>query len=184
MHTTTVSKNYAVPAGIYLHIVNNGKPRALYEICSKLTIKTPEQRHWHRSGVFILNFEYFTHCSGVSIVDFEQVNVGWIFLVLADWCLECLSVCGLWTLLNNASWTYDGVCNSDLIVLCTSLRGTVIKPVFSSDSLCQKIFFFVFTYKKTALKLECVRIVMINFFFILYNIFKAPEHYTTYNVFG
>ena len=27
-------------------------------ICSKLTIKTPVRRHWHRSGVFIVNFEH------------------------------------------------------------------------------------------------------------------------------
>ena len=27
------------------------------EICSKLTIKTPERRHWRRFGVFIINFE-------------------------------------------------------------------------------------------------------------------------------
>ena len=27
------------------------------EICSKLTKKTPEGRHWHRSSVFIVNFE-------------------------------------------------------------------------------------------------------------------------------
>ena len=25
--------------------------------CSKLTIKTPEQRHWRHSGVFIISFE-------------------------------------------------------------------------------------------------------------------------------
>ena len=30
-------------------------------MCSKLTIKNPEQRHWRRSGVFILNFEYISH---------------------------------------------------------------------------------------------------------------------------
>ena len=30
-------------------------------ICSKLTIKTPERRHLHRSGVFIDNFEQFSH---------------------------------------------------------------------------------------------------------------------------
>ena len=35
------------------------------EICSKLTIKIPERR------------TYFTHCSSVSIVNFEQVNAGW-----------------------------------------------------------------------------------------------------------
>ena len=44
------------------------------EICSKLTIKTPERhqvRRPGRSGVFIVNFERmdFTHCSDVFIVD-------------------------------------------------------------------------------------------------------------------
>ena len=29
--------------------------------CSKLTIKTPEQRHWRRSGVFIVNAEHISH---------------------------------------------------------------------------------------------------------------------------
>ena len=41
-------------------------------------IKTPERRHWRRSGVFIVNFEHtfstFTPFSSVSIVDFEQSN--------------------------------------------------------------------------------------------------------------
>ena len=31
-------------AGIYLFKVNNGSIRTIYEICSKLTIKTPERR--------------------------------------------------------------------------------------------------------------------------------------------
>ena len=44
--------------------------RKMCEICAKLTIKTPERRHWGRSGVFIVNFEL----SIVSIVNFEQVN--------------------------------------------------------------------------------------------------------------
>ena len=30
------------------------------EICSKLTIKTPEWGQWHRSGVFIVNFEHIS----------------------------------------------------------------------------------------------------------------------------
>ena len=30
-------------------------------ICSKLTIKTPERRHWRLCGVFIVNFEYISH---------------------------------------------------------------------------------------------------------------------------
>ena len=31
------------------------------KICSKLTIKAPEQRHWRCSGVFIVNFEHISH---------------------------------------------------------------------------------------------------------------------------
>ena len=33
--------------------------RTKIEICSQLAIKTLEWRHWHRSGVLILNFEQF-----------------------------------------------------------------------------------------------------------------------------
>ena len=46
------------------------------EICSKLTINTPKQCHWHRFGVFV-NFEHISHfCSSVSVVNFEHVNAG------------------------------------------------------------------------------------------------------------
>ena len=50
------------PANIYLFKVNNRNTRKKCEICSKLTIKTPERRHRRRSGVFIVNFEikFFT----------------------------------------------------------------------------------------------------------------------------
>ena len=41
-------------------IVSNRNTRARCEICSKLTIKTPERRQW-RSGVFIVNFEHISH---------------------------------------------------------------------------------------------------------------------------
>ena len=65
------------PAGIYLLKVNNRNTRTRCEICLKLTKNTPERRHWRRSGVFIVNFE-FTPCSSISIVNFEQVNAGWV----------------------------------------------------------------------------------------------------------
>ena len=83
-------------ASIYLFKVNNRNTRKRCKICSKLTIKTPERRHWRRTGVFIVNFEntrmalltsywclyrwlwaYFTPCSSVSIGNFEYVNAGW-----------------------------------------------------------------------------------------------------------
>ena len=48
------------PVIIYLFKVNNGDTRSICEIRSKLTGKTPELR-WHCSGVFIVNFEQISH---------------------------------------------------------------------------------------------------------------------------
>ena len=57
--------------------MNNSNPRKRCEICSKLTIKSPQRRF----TVFIVNFEHisylFTPFSIVSTVGFEQVNVCW-----------------------------------------------------------------------------------------------------------
>ena len=58
-----------IPIDIYLFKVNNGNTRAMREICSTLTIKTPER--------LLLILNRFTYCSGISIVDFEQVNADW-----------------------------------------------------------------------------------------------------------
>ena len=58
--------------------VNNRNTRKRCELCSKLTVKTPERRHWRHSGVFIVNLEHFRPCSSVSIVNIEQVNTGWV----------------------------------------------------------------------------------------------------------
>ena len=49
----------------------------MWEISSKLTIKTPERRQWHRCVVIIVNFEEISYIAFVfAIVDFEQVNTG------------------------------------------------------------------------------------------------------------
>ena len=46
----------------YNHLkVNNRNTEKMCEICSELTIKTSEWRHWRRSGVFIVNFEHISH---------------------------------------------------------------------------------------------------------------------------
>ena len=42
---------------IYQLKVSDNDARKRCEICSKWTIKTPEQRQWRRSGVFIGNYE-------------------------------------------------------------------------------------------------------------------------------
>ena len=52
---------YTIPANIYLFKVNNRNIRKRYEKCSKLTIKTPKQRQWRRSGAFTVNFEHISH---------------------------------------------------------------------------------------------------------------------------
>ena len=49
------------PVGIYLLKVNNRNIRIRCEICSTLTIKTPEQRKWRRSDVFIVKFVHISH---------------------------------------------------------------------------------------------------------------------------
>ena len=49
------------PVSNYMFKVNNRNTRTGCEICSKLTIKTPERRHWRRSGVFIVNFEHISN---------------------------------------------------------------------------------------------------------------------------
>ena len=43
--------------GIFLLKVNNRNS----DICANLTIKTPEQRYWRRSGIFIVNFEHISY---------------------------------------------------------------------------------------------------------------------------
>ena len=72
-------KTRTYPANINLFKVNNKNSRKRYEICSKLTIKTPERRQWRRSGVYIVKlWTYFTPFFSVSIVNFEQANVSWV----------------------------------------------------------------------------------------------------------
>ena len=56
------------------------------EICSKLTIKTLEQRQWHRSGVFNVNFEPISHLVLVFLLlNFEHVIAGWVSGKSAPW---------------------------------------------------------------------------------------------------
>ena len=47
--------------------VSNRNTRKRSEICSKLTIKTPEQRHWCRSGDSIVDFEHISHFLCLSL---------------------------------------------------------------------------------------------------------------------
>ena len=70
------------PACIYLLKVNNRNSETICEICSKLTIKKPERRHWRRSGVFIVDFEHMSHLA-----------LMFLFLI---WTCNCRLVVTLW----------------------------------------------------------------------------------------
>ena len=63
---TTLRNHF--PAGIYLLKLKNRNTRTRCEICSKLTIKTPERRQWRRPGVFIVNFEHISHLALVLLL--------------------------------------------------------------------------------------------------------------------
>ena len=49
------------------------------EICSKLTTKTPTKSMLMMSFLCLhcQVWTYFTHCSGISVEDFDQINVAW-----------------------------------------------------------------------------------------------------------
>ena len=81
-------RNY--PAGIYLFKVDNRNTRTMYEVCSKLTIKTPERRHWCLSGIFIVNFEQISHIvlkylllTLNKLADWQMLPFSWFIVQLS-----------------------------------------------------------------------------------------------------
>ena len=48
-------------AGNYMFKVNNRNTRKRREIWLKLTIKTPENRNWRHSGIFIVHLKHISH---------------------------------------------------------------------------------------------------------------------------
>ena len=63
----------SLPGNNYLFKVKKRNSRKIYEISSKLTIKTPERCHWRRFRVFIVNLEHISHFFLVFTVEFEQL---------------------------------------------------------------------------------------------------------------
>ena len=71
------------PGNIYFFKVSYKSTTKWFEICSSLTIKTPEWRHWRCFDVFTVNLEHISQLSSsVYIVGFEQFNVFWTVLKL------------------------------------------------------------------------------------------------------
>ena len=54
--------------GIYLLKVNNRNIRTRREICSRLTKKTTERRHWRRPDPFTVNSEHIPHLTLVFLL--------------------------------------------------------------------------------------------------------------------
>ena len=55
-------------------------------------MKTPERRHFRRSGVFIVSFEHISHLfSSASIVDFEQANLSWSWFEIGEKGKKCIT---------------------------------------------------------------------------------------------
>ena len=50
-----------IPAGNYMYEFNTRNTRTRCEICSELTIKSPERRHWRHSVVYFVNYEHISH---------------------------------------------------------------------------------------------------------------------------
>ena len=64
---------------VHLFKANIENTRTMCDICSKLTMNTSERSHRRHSGVFIVNFEWISHIVlALPLLDFEQVNTGWI----------------------------------------------------------------------------------------------------------
>ena len=62
-------------ASIHLFKVTNRNTKKRCEVCSRLTIITPEWCHWSRANVFIANFEHILHLFLVFLL-----------LTLNKWC--------------------------------------------------------------------------------------------------
>ena len=58
---------------------------SLYKLILKINVNNIKYSSspsvsWRRSDVFIVNFEHISHLVLVSIVNFKQVNTGWVII--------------------------------------------------------------------------------------------------------
>ena len=96
----SVSKNVLRLITQLIFVYRNTRKRC--ETCSKFTIKTTETRQWHRSGIFIFNFEHVSHL----FVVFLLLTLTWMAINVCKfrtWMV--INVCKLRT------WMVINVCN-------------------------------------------------------------------------
>ena len=112
MRFSNVILSNVSPKFISLIKVNNRNTRKICKICSKLTIKTPDRRHWS-CGEFIVNFEYISRLFLVfllltlSLHLFEVVSekTKWYYLNSTS----CISVNATPTLWRSRLSTFPGM---------------------------------------------------------------------------
>ena len=97
--------------------VNNRNTRTRCEICSKLTIKTLEWRHWRLSGVFIVNFEHISH---LALLFLKLTLSWWMPPAMSQWDSSGF----LSTVLESFrhTWTYLTITNQKASFLNLSLN--------------------------------------------------------------
>ena len=84
-HKKLVANSLLSIPSIYFLKVNNRNTRTKCEICSKLTIKTPERRHWRPSGVLIVKFEHISHLVLVFLLLTLNMQLPAGFFVPSQW---------------------------------------------------------------------------------------------------
>ena len=94
------------------------------EICSKLTINTPERRHWRRSGVFTVNFEHTSHHFLVFLLlTFSKKTLaGCSLFILSKYQIKWKQNTGLWWVTLTLSWRRSlSSRNQSIGLLCKSM---------------------------------------------------------------
>ena len=88
------------PANIYLRNVNDRNTRKRCEVCSTLTVKSPERHQWYYSGVFTLTLTIF--CTFFKCFYWwlwtSRYYLGTSLVQLVKWCKRYIQA-GTWVIL-------------------------------------------------------------------------------------
>ena len=138
------------------------------EICSKLTIKTPKRRQWCRLGVFIVNFEHISHrCSCVSIVNFEHVIAGWVKAKLHKSLQICLLTSSIYSKLLS-------FLKKLMLLFSLQLNLFFTKPIIEFGRFCTSLRYLLYFYHFPVFQ-NCFDFLKLRSIFTLYNIWMIDK---------
>ena len=133
------------PENIYLFKVSNRNVRKIYEICSRLSIKTPELRQW-RLVSLLLTLNIFLTFSFVCTVDCEQLNVCWIHFHIV-YLLSCNWLVTKYSKLKHRGATSEGRKMWGFFSALPFLQFEKKFPDFGRDALIWLIYGLNFSFK-------------------------------------